>query len=143
VATDDWGASVVVVGASVVVVDGGSVVVVGGSVVTVVVGAWYALRCDDSLMPRACNLLTRAWGCDEPPRSWVRNVAIAVVVARGACAVPLCSKRRGRPNNAPHDTAATPKRLPRALCFRRAPPFSGDSAAAPTEGRRGVYFDLR
>ena len=54
-----------------------------------------------------------------------------------ACTGPFCSKRRGTPNRAPHSSAATPARLPEVLCFRRAPPFSGDSAPAPAQGWRG------
>jgi hypothetical protein len=118
----------------VVVVVGGSVVVVGGSVVVVVVGARYALR-------REGRFTARRWPCDgeESARSWVLNVAIAVVVAREVCAVASCSKRTGRPSSAPQTTATTPSRLPRLLCFRRAPPFSGDSATAPTQGWRGGF----
>ena len=41
--------------------------------------------------------------------------------------IAFCNKRRGAPNNAPQMTAATPRRLPPVLWFRRAPPFSGDT----------------
>jgi hypothetical protein len=45
-----------------------------------------------------------------------------------ACAVPLFNNRRGAPKSAPQMHAATPRRLPLVLWFRRAPPFSGDTA---------------
>jgi hypothetical protein len=51
----------------------------------------------------------------------------AAASGRDAWAALLCNNRRGAPNNAPQMTAATPRRLPPVLWFRRAPPFSGDS----------------
>jgi hypothetical protein len=147
VATGAGGAVVVVVGgggggadttgATVVVVvgtgagAGGAVVAVGGAVVDVVCGAWYTARCEDRFTPPTRD-------AEYTALLWARNAANAVAGPRDACAVPLCSKRKGKPNDAPHRIAATPRRLPRVLCFRRAPPFSGDSAPAPTqEAARG------
>jgi hypothetical protein len=131
------GASVVVVvnGSVLAVVGGTVVVVVAGGTVVVVIGARYALRCEVNLAPPPRE-------GEESSRSWVLGVAIAVVVARAVCAVPSCSTRRGRPSSAPQNTAATPRRLPLVLCFRRAPPFSGVSAAAPTQSRRGGLLRL-
>jgi hypothetical protein len=147
VATGAGGAVVVVVGggggadttgATVVVVVGtgvgpAGVVVVAGAVVDVVVcGARYATRCEDKGTPPSRDARCTAL-------LWVRSAASAGD-ALDACATPLCSKRKGTPNNAPHSIAATPRRLPRVLCFRRAPPFSGDSAPAPTgEAARGSW----
>jgi hypothetical protein len=120
------GGDVVVVvgggGALVVVVGGGAVVVVGvGATVVVVVDAvacWYATRCDFRSTPSRCVAGdTRCIECTTG----------AAVRTRDAWAVSLCSKRRGSPNNTPHRTAATPRRLPPVLWFRRAPPFSGDT----------------
>jgi hypothetical protein len=141
------GRAVVVVGggggAVVVVVGGGGggtvVVVVGGAVVVVDCGAWYATRCDGRSTPSRCDGgYTRFWFlCDRNAANAVPNV---VAGPRDACDFPLCSKRKGRPNNAPQSIAATPRRLPRVLCFRRAPPFSGDSAPAPTDTEAGEGF---
>jgi hypothetical protein len=46
---------------------------------------------------------------------------------RGVFADALCNSRRGTTNNEPQTAAATPRRLPPVLWFRRAPPFSGDT----------------
>lgn len=104
---------VVVVGGNVVVV-GGRVVVVGGAVVVVVVdpGAWYATRCDGRLTVSRCDAACSTW---------------LSASGRDAWATLLCNNRRGAPNKAPQMTAATPRRLPPVLWFRRAPPFSGDT----------------
>jgi len=105
---------VVVVGAA---VDG--VAVVAGAVVDVVVGAWYATRFEESFTP-ACA--AGGTPCD------VSSCALdAAVCDRDACADALCNSRRGAPNNAPQMTAATPRRLPPVLWFRRAPPFIWDT----------------
>jgi hypothetical protein len=112
---------VVVVGA-VVVVAGGAVVVVvaAGAVDEVDVGAWYATRCDDSFTPSRC---------DDGSTTFLSASCTLRAAAsdRGACADALCNSRRGAPNNVPQMTAATPRRLPPVLWFRRAPPFSGDT----------------
>jgi hypothetical protein len=116
------GAVVVVVGGSVVVVvvGGAVVVVVAGAVVDVVVfGAWYATRFDGRFTP------LRADGCTTCDR--VPCALRAAACDRVPCADALCNNRRGNPNNVPQMTAATPRRLPPVLWFRRAPPFSGDS----------------
>jgi hypothetical protein len=127
------GAVVVVVGGGgavvVVVVDGGAgaVVVVGGAVVVVVaavddvvVGAWYATRFDGNLTPSADDAAAAVL--------FVFSCApFAAVCDRDECADALCNSRRGAPNNAPQIAAATPRRLPPVLWFRRAPPFSGDT----------------
>jgi hypothetical protein len=113
---------VVVVGAgAVVVVAGGTVVVVvvaGGAVVVVVVGAGaeYATRCDRRLTPSRWDAACTADAC--APRT-----VPAVATDRGAD-VPF-NNRRGATKSAPQMIAATPRRLPRVLWFRRAPPFSG------------------
>jgi len=116
---------VVVVGrgaGAVVVVVGGDVVVVavGGAVVDVVVGAWYATRCDGSFTPSRCDDGYTTLLCAS-------SMLRAAAFDRGACADALCNSRRGAPNNVPQTTAATPRRLPPVLWFRRAPPFSGDT----------------
>jgi hypothetical protein len=116
------GAVVVVVvggGAVVVVVGGGAVVVVvvaGGAVVVVVAGAWYATRCDRRFTPsrRDAGCTTDVCApCTVP----------AVVTDRDAALT--FNNRRGATNSAPQMIAATPRRLPLVLWFRRAPPFSG------------------
>jgi len=120
------GGAVVVVttcGAKVVVVVGGAgavVVVVGGAVV-VVVGAWYATRFDGNFTPPGPDGVFSAppWGV------WARGSAAEA--ACDAVAVALCNSRRGAPKSVPQMTAATPRRLPPVLWFRRAPPFSGDT----------------
>ena len=127
---DTTGTTVVVVVGTEAGAGGAAVCVVGAAVVDVVCGAWYAARCEDRFTPSRCDA--------GDTTLWARNAAGTVAGARDACAVPLCSKRKGKPNDAPHRIAATPRRLPRVLCFRRAPPFSGDSAPAPTqEAARG------
>jgi hypothetical protein len=119
------GAVVVVVagGAVVVVVVAGAVVVVvaGGAVVDVVVGPWYAARRDDRLTPSG---RADAWAAAD-----VFSCALPVAASdRDACAdALLCNRRRGAPTNAPQRAAATPRRLPPVLWFRRAPPFFGDT----------------
>jgi len=114
---------VVVVGAgagAVVVVGAGAgavvVVVAGGAVVVVVAGAWYATRCERRFTPSRWDA-----GCttDVCAPCTVR----AVANDRDA-AVPF-NNRRGATNSAPQMIAATPRRLPLVLWFRRAPPFSG------------------
>ena len=120
------GAVVVVVvggggGAVVVVVGGGGggdvVVVVGaGAVVVVVAGAWYATRCDRRFTPSRCDAACTADAC----------APCTVRAAATDCgAVVPFNNRRGAKNSAPQMTAATPRRLPLVLWFRRAPPFSG------------------
>jgi hypothetical protein len=47
--------------------------------------------------------------------------------AWAVCADALCNSRRGTTSNEPQTAAATPRRLPPVLWFRRAPPFSGDT----------------
>lgn len=102
---------VVVVGAGVVVV-----VVAGGAVVVVVVGAWYATRCDRRFTPSRCDAACTADACAP----WTMRAA-----ATDCGAVVPFNNRRGAKNSAPQMTAATPRRLPLVLWFRRAPPFSG------------------
>jgi len=115
------GAVVVVVGGNVVVVGGGSVVVVGGAVVVVVdPGAWYATRCDGRFTVSGRDDGCAAFSCASCS-------TCAAAAGRDAGAALLCNSRRGAPNNAPQMTAATPRRLPPVLWFRRAPPFSGDT----------------
>jgi hypothetical protein len=115
-----------VVGGDVVVVAGGDAVVVCdaavGDVVVVVVdpGAWYAARCDGRFTVSRCEA-----GYTTLSRAPCSTCATAS--GRDACAALLCNNRRGAPNNAPQMTAATPRRLPPVLWFRRAPPFSGDT----------------
>lgn len=104
---------VVVVGAGVVVV-----VVAGGAVVVVVVGAWYATRCDRRFTPSRCDAACTADACAP----WTMRAA-----ATDCGAVVPFNNRRGAKNSAPQMTAATPRRLPLVLWFRRAPPFSGDT----------------
>ena len=112
---------VVVVGGDVVVVVGGNVVVVGGAVVLVVdPAAWYATRCDGRFTLSRCDAGDTAFLCAPRP-------PCAAASGRDAWAALLCNNRRGAPNNAPQMTAATPRRLPPVLWFRRAPPFSGDT----------------
>jgi len=119
------GGAVVVVttrGAKVVaVVDGGAVevVTVGGAVV-VVVGASYAARFDGNFTPPGRDGAFSASRWD----GWARGSAAE---ACDVVAVALCSNRRGAPKSVPQMTAATPRRLPPVLWFRRAPPFSGDT----------------
>jgi hypothetical protein len=118
------GAVVVVVvggGAVVVVVVGGGagavvVVVAVGAVVVVVAGAWYATRCERRFTPSRCDA-----GCttDECAPCTVP----AAATDRGAAV--LFNNRRGATKSAPQIIAATPRRLPLVLWFRRAPPFSG------------------
>ena len=124
------GVVVVVAGGAVVVVVGGAVVVVVGGVVVVVVdpGAWYATRCDGRF-----TVSGRAAGCAA---FWCAPYTTDVAAAGGAL---LCNSRRGAPNNAPQMTAATPRRLPPVLWFRRAPPFSGDTVH-PSRHTGGVGF---
>ena len=54
-------------------------------------------------------------------------VRVALLCARDAVADEFCNNRRGAPKSTPQMTAATPRRLPPVLWFRRAPPFSGDT----------------
>jgi len=118
------GAVVVVVvvgggaGAVVVVVAGGAVVVVvaGGAVVVVVAGAWYATRCERRFTPSRCDA-----GCTT--NECAPCTVPAVATDRGAA--ELFNNRRGATKSAPQIIAATPRRLPLVLWFRRAPPFSG------------------
>ena len=123
------GGAVVVVttcGAKVVVVVGGAgavVVVVGGAVV-VVVGAWYATRFDGNFTLPGLGGVFGVFSA-SPWAVWARGSAAEA--ACDAVAVALCSSRRGAPKSVPHMTAATPRRLPPVLWFRRAPPFSGDT----------------
>jgi hypothetical protein len=126
------GAVVVVVagGAVVVVVAGGAVVVVvAGAVVDVVVGPWYAARPDDRFTP-----LRREDACAAVD---VCSCALPVAASdRDACAdALLCNRRRGAPTNAPQRAAATPRRLPPVLWFRRAPPFFGDTVRTRADVR--------
>jgi hypothetical protein len=131
------GAVVVVVGDGA----GGSLVVVVGRAVVEVVdcGDSYATRCE-----RRFTLFTRSRSDDGYTTPfWLGSAASAVAVPWDACVISLCSRRKGKPNNVPQSIAATPRRLPRVLCFRRAPPFSGISAPAPTrKKRRGVLEKL-
>jgi hypothetical protein len=104
-------------GGALVGVVGAVVVVVGATVVVVVVDAvacWYATRCDFRSTP--------SW-CVAGNTLCIERTTGAAVRTRDAWAVSLCSKRRGSPNNTPHRTAATPRRLPPVLWFLRAPPF--------------------
>ena len=118
------GGAVVVVttrGANVVVVvGGGAVVVVVGGTVVVVVGASYAARFDGNFTPPGRDGAFSASRWD----GWARGSAAE---ACDVVAVALCSNRRGAPKSVPQMTAATPRRLPPVLWFRRAPPFSGDT----------------
>jgi len=114
------GAVVVVVvgGGAVVVVGAGAavVVVVAGGAVVVVAGAWYATRCDRRFTPsrRDAGCTTDVCApCTVP----------AVVTDRDAALT--FNNRRGATKSAPQMIAATPRRLPLVLWFRRAPPFSG------------------
>jgi hypothetical protein len=99
-----------------VVVDGAGAVVV---VVVVVAGAWYATRCDARFTPSGLVAPRTDSACLGTSR--------AVASDRDACAVAFCNNRRGAPNNTPQMIAATPRRLPPVLWFRRAPPFFGDT----------------
>jgi hypothetical protein len=109
------GALVVVVGGAVVVVLGATVVVVVAVGVAVAVAAcWYATRRDFRSTPSRCR---------AGDTLCIECTTGAAVRARDAWAVSLCSRRRGSPKSTPHSTAATPKRLPPVLWFRRAPPF--------------------
>jgi hypothetical protein len=117
------GGAVVVVttrGANVVVVvGGGAVVVVVGGTVVVVVGASYAAKFDGNFTPgRDDGFGASRWD------AWARGSAAE---ACDVVAVALCNNRRGAPKSVPQMTAATPRRLPPVLWFRRAPPFSGDT----------------
>jgi hypothetical protein len=105
---------------AVVVVVGGAVVVVVAAVDDVVVGAWYATRFDDNFTPSAADGVAAVLFLFS-------YAPFAAVCDRDACADAFCNSRRGAPNNAPQMTAATPRRLPPVLWFRRAPPFSGDT----------------
>jgi len=114
------GAVVVVVvggGAVVVVVAGAgaAVVVAGEAVVVVVAGAWYATRCDRRFTPsrRDARCTTDVCApCTEPAAVTDRDAALTF------------NNRRGATKSAPQMIAATPRRLPLVLWFRRAPPFS-------------------
>jgi hypothetical protein len=109
---------VVVVGGDVVLVVGGNVVVVGGTGVVVVdPGAWYATRCDEKFTLDAGSTTVWCTPC----------TTCDAASDRAAWAASLCNSRRGAPNSKPQMTAATPRRLPPVLWFRRAPPFSGDT----------------
>ena len=115
------GGNVVVVTGAVVVVDGGDVVVVGGAVVVVVgPGAWYATRCDGRFTVSRCDDGYTTVLCAP----WSTRAAAS---DRDALAALLCNNRRGAPKSTPQMIAATPRRLPPVLWFRRAPPFSGDT----------------
>jgi hypothetical protein len=101
----------------VVVVGGGAVVVVvgGGAVVVVVAGAWYATRCDRRFTPsgRDARCTTDVCApCTVPAAVTDRDAALTF------------NNRRGATKSAPQMIAATPRRLPLVLWFRRAPPFS-------------------
>ena len=91
-----------------------------GAVVVVVAGAWYATRCDGRFTPSGLD--ARAHGIRV---SRARRAPSFVIVTHALIA--FCNSRRGAPNNAPQMIAATPRRLPPVLWFRRAPPFSGDT----------------
>jgi len=149
------GAVVVVVGGGgggggavvVVVVGGGAVVVVvvgagaavvvvaaAGAVVVVVAGAWYATRCDRRFTPprRDAECTTDVCApCTVP----------AVVTDRDAALT--FNNRRGATKSAPQMIAATPRRLPLVLWFRRAPPFSGTQCTRADTRVAGVSGELR
>jgi hypothetical protein len=55
-------------------------------------------------------------------------VVSTILAAPGDDTASLCNNIRGGTNNAPHDTAAIPKRHPRMLFFPTTP-LSGDSAS--------------
>jgi hypothetical protein len=133
------GAVVVVVvggGAVVVVVGGAVVVVVAGAVVDVVAGDRYATRCDGRFTPSRCDDGYTTF-------LWLPCTLRAAASDRDACAEALCNNRRGAPNNVPQITAATPRRLPLVLWFRRAPPFSGDTVHPRRHtGDEGVLKNL-
>ncbi|MDR3647879.1 MAG: hypothetical protein P4L20_02210 [Acidimicrobiales bacterium] len=103
---------VVVVGAGAAVV----VVVAAGAVVVVVAGAWYATRCDRRFTPSRSDA-----GCTTDVCA--PCTVPAVVTDRDAALT--FNNRRGATKSAPQMIAATPRRLPLVLWFRRAPPFSG------------------
>jgi len=127
------GAVVVVVvgaGAAVVVV----VVGAGAAVVVVVAGAWYATRCDRRFTPprRDAECTTDVCApCTVP----------AVVTDRDAALT--FNNRRGATKSAPQMIAATPRRLPLVLWFRRAPPFSGTQCTRADTRVAGVSGELR
>jgi hypothetical protein len=136
------GAVEVVVGAgagSVVVVGAGAVVVVVDDVVVDDAGARYETRCDRSFTPAP----------PATPRDSCAPIACATCVSwavraavntRDGLADVLCNNRRGAPKSTPQMTAATPRRLPPVLWFRRAPPFSGDTVHPRRHtGARGFW----
>ena len=59
--------------------------------------------------------------------SWFSCALRAAAQTATRAQTAFCNSRRGAPNNVPQMTAATPRRLPPVLWFRRAPPFSGDT----------------
>ncbi len=123
------GGAVVVVGGGggavvVVVVGAGAVVVVDEEDADVddVAGARYATRCERRFTPSLRELPTplACAACGL----WTARDALCT---RGELAAEFCNNRRGAPKSTPQMIAATPRRLPPVLWFRRAPPFSGDS----------------